>query len=142
MEYVTVVQYPPIYVTPDKTTQYSIYVNNENRYTKGTGTSRSDAVQFEHKNGYYYGLGVVPGTNTTTGEKAFMYTITVTSLKETDVFYYNATTHSSADTQSPYQYIIGDPRSRESDTVLNDDKHDTNENWVTAPDVTPKSWTV
>lgn len=135
VEYVTVVQYPPIYVTPDKTTQYSIYVNNENRYTKGTGTSRSDAVQFEHENGYYYGLGVVPGTNTTTGEKAFMYTITVTSLKETDVFYYNATTHSSADTQSPYQYIIGDPRSRESDTVLNNDNHDTNENWVTAPSV-------
>ena len=135
VEYVTVVQYPPIYVTPDKTTQYSIYVNNENRYTKGTGTSRSDAVQFSHENGYYYGLGVVPGTNTTTGEKAFMYTITVTSLKESDVFYYNATTHSSADTQSPYQYVIGDPRSTVSDTILNDDDHDTNQNWVTAPSV-------
>ena len=132
VEYVTVVQYPPIYVTPDQTTEYSIYVNNAWK----TGTNRNDGVRFMHSNGRYYGLGVAPGTNGTTNhDPTFMYTITVTSLKSSDVFYYNETTHSSSDPQSPYNYIIGDPRSRISDTRLNDDNHNTNNNWVTASSI-------
>ena len=137
-EDVEIVQYPPIYVTPDQTVQYSIFVNKESRYTKGTGTSRTDGVRFKHSNGNYYGLGVVPGTNSTTGATAFMYTITVSSLKSTDTFNYNAVTHSSSDRDNPpvpYRYIIGDPRSRISDTRLNDDNHNTNENWASAPSV-------
>ena len=137
-EDVEIVQYPPIYVTPDQTVQYSIFVNKESRYTKGTGTNRTDGVRFKHSNGNYYGLGVVPGTNSTTGATAFMYTITVSSLKSTDTFNYNAVTHSSSDRDNPpvpYRYIIGDPRSRISDTRLNDDNHNTNENWASAPSV-------
>ena len=137
-EDVEIVQYPPIYVTPDQTVQYSIFVNKESRYTKGTSTSRTDGVRFRHTNGNYYGLGVVPGTNSTTGATAFMYTITVSSLKSTDTFEYNAVTHSSSDRNNPpvpYRYIIGDPRSRISDTQLNDDNHNTNDNWATAPSV-------
>lgn len=137
-EDVEIVQYPPIYVTPDQTVQYSIFVNKESKYTKGDGVNRTDGVRFRHSNGNYYGLGVVPGTNDTTGETAFMYTITVSSLKSTDTFYYNAVTHKSNDNQNPpipYKYIIGDPRSRISDTILNDDNHNTNGNWATAPSV-------
>ena len=137
-EDVEIVQYPPIHVTPDQTVQYSIFVNKESRYTKGTGTSRTNGVRFKHSNGNYYGLGVVPGTNSTTGATAFMYIITVSSLKSTDTFNYNAVTHSSSDRNNPpvpYKYIIGDPRSRISDTRLNDDNHNTNENWATAPSV-------
>lgn len=137
-EDVEIVQYPPIYVTPDQTVQYSIFVNKESKYTKGDGTSRTDGVRFRHSNGNYYGLGVVPGTNSTTGETAFMYTITVSSLKSTDIFYYNAVTHKSNDNQNPpkpYRYIIGDPRSRISDTRLNNDNHNTNDNWATAPSI-------
>ena len=137
-EDVEIVQYPPIYVTPDQTVQYSIFVNKESKYTKGDGTSRTDGVRFRHTNGNYYGLGVVPGTNSTTGATAFMYTITVSSLKSTDTFEYNAVTHSSSDRNNPpvpYRYIIGDPRSRISDTQLNDDNHNTNDNWATAPSV-------
>lgn len=137
-EDVEIVQYPPIYVTPDQTVQYSIFVNKESRYTKGDGTSRTDGVRFRHSNDNYYGLGVVPGTNSTTGETAFMYTITVSSLKSTDIFYYNAVTHKSDDNQNPpkpYRYIIGDPRSRISDTRLNNDNHNTNDNWATAPSI-------
>ena len=136
MEYVTIVQYPPIYIIPDQTVEYSIYVNKESRYTLGTGTSRTDGIRFRHSNGNYYGLGVVPGTNSTTGhDPTFMYTVTVSSLKPTDVFYYNSQTHSSTGTQTPYKYVIGDPRSRINDILLNDDNHDTTADWASAPSI-------
>lgn len=128
-EDVMVIQYPAIYVTPDQTTEYSIYVNE----VTDTETNRNNSVRFQHNN-QYYGLGVVPGTNNTTGSTAFMYTITVSSLKESDVFYFS-TTNDSDDEETEYKYIIGDPRSRISDTILNDDGFNTNNSWATAPSI-------
>ena len=49
-----------------------------------------------------------------------MYSISVSSFKSNDKFTINNTS---------YNYIIGDPRSRTSDTNLNDDKFNMNNSW-------------
>ena len=128
-EEITVVQYPPIYVIPDHSVRYSPYVNGKNK----TGTGESAAIKFNYDDRNYYCLGVVPGTHNTTGDNAYMYTVSVSSLKDTDVFYYN-TDNNPNGVQTPYKYIIGDPRVRKSDINLNDDGYIVGENWVLAPD--------
>ena len=131
VEEITIVQYPPIYVIPDLTTRYSIYVNNIFR----TGDGSGDLVRYPQTGNSYYGLGLVPGTNSTTGANpTYMYVVTVSSLKSSDVFYYNKDNDMNG-TKTPYKYIIGDPRQRTSDTDLNDDGYDMDQHWVVAPDV-------
>lgn len=130
-EEITIVQYPAIYVIPDLTTRYSIYVNDIIK----TGDGGGDLVRYPETGNSYYGLGLVPGTNSTTGANpTYMYVVNVSSLKGSDGFYYN-TDNNNNGPQTWYNYIIGDPRQRINDTDLNDDGYDMDQHWVTAPDV-------
>lgn len=130
-EDVTIVQYPAIYVIPDLTTRYSIYVNDIIK----TGDGSGDLVRYPKTGNSYYGLGLVPGTNSTTGANpTYMYVVNVSSLKETDFFRYNEDNDMDGE-QVKYNYIIGDPRQRQSDTDLNNDGYDMDQHWVNAPDV-------
>lgn len=131
VEHITIVQYPAIYVIPDLTTRYSIYVNDVIK----TGTGSGDLVRYPQTGNSYYGLGLVPGTNSTTGANpTYMYVVNVSSLKSNDGFYYN-TDNNNNGPQTWYNYVIGDPRQRISDTDLNDDRYDMDQHWVVAPDV-------
>ena len=128
---IIIVQYPAIYVIPDLTTRYSIYVNNVIK----TGDGSRDLVRYPETGNSYYGLGLVPGTNSTTGANpTYMYVVNVSSLNAADGFYYN-TDNNTNGIQTWYNYIIGDPRQRVSDTDLNDDGYDMDQHWVTAVDV-------
>ena len=130
-EEITIVQHPAIYVIPDLTTRYSIYVNDIIK----TGDGSGDLVRYPETGNSYYGLGLVPGTNSTTGANpTYMYVVNVSSLKGTDGFYYN-TDNNNNGPKTWYNYIIGDPRQRINDTDLNDDGYDMDQHWVTAPDV-------
>ena len=51
-----------------------------------------------------------------------------------NIFYYN-TDNNNNGPQTWYNYVIGDPRQRISDTDLNDDRYDMDQHWVVAPDV-------
>ena len=111
--------------------RYSIYVNDIIK----TGDGSGDLVRYPQTGNSYYGLGLVPGTNSTTGANpTYMYVVNVSSLKGTDGFYYN-TDNNNNGPQLWYNYIIGDPRQRSNDTDLNDDGYDMDQHWVTAPDV-------
>lgn len=103
VEYVTFVQYPPIYITPHPTTEYSIYMNGYNYRNGGSALSyrASDS-------GVTYNLGYTKGTDA----GVYMYTINVTSFTDDDEFSYRG---------NDVKYIIGDPRVRISDTNLNND---------------------
>ena len=104
-ESVVIVQYPPIYIIPYKSTTYSVFINRYNRY--------STPIEI---NNNAYNLGRADGT----GDGNYMYSISVSSFKSNDKFTINNTS---------YNYIIGDPRSRTSDTNLNDDKFNMNNSW-------------
>lgn len=127
-EDVMIVQYPPIYIIPDKSTPSSILVNDRgaNGNTTGQGSTSTGSITY---NGYW--LGQVPGTSSS-GE--YMYTINVTSFNADNTFLYN-TDNNPNGPQTAYNYIIGDPRQRYSTTDLNDDGRDMDQYWVTAPDV-------
>ena len=124
VEDVTIVQYPPIYIIPDKSTAYSIFVNNHNR--------EGDNIRFRYgnTNNYYY-LGVAPGYS---GSGTYMYTINVSSFNENNTFLYNIDNNPNGP-QTKYNYIIGDPRQKISDIILNNENYDITSNWATAPDV-------
>lgn len=104
-ESVTIVQYPPIYITPYRSTTYSVFINRYNKHDS----------QITYNNNAY-NLGQANGT----GDGNYMYSISVSSLKSSDKFTINNTS---------YNYIIGDPRSRTSDTNLNDDNFNMNNSW-------------
>lgn len=118
VEYVTFVQYPPIYITPSQSVAHSIFVNGIN--STENGSADSDDIKFNNNK---YNLGRIPGTSSS-GDH--MYVITVSRFEGDDTFerYGNY-----------YQYLIGDPRVTESDTDLNEDNYDTSNNWATAKDV-------
>ena len=104
-ETVTIVQYPPISITPFRSETYSVFINRYNRY--------NDNIQF---NNGTYKLGAANGT----GDGNYMYSISVSSFKPDDTFLMLG---------ADYNYIIGDPRSRMSDTNLNDDNFSLNISW-------------
>lgn len=124
VEDVTIVQYPPIYIIPDKSTAYSIFVNNHNR--------EDNNIRFRYGNtNNYYCLGVAPGYS---GSGTYMYTINVSSFNENNTFLYNIDNNPNGP-QTKYNYIIGDPRQKISDIILNNENYDITSNWATAPDV-------
>lgn len=99
---ITIVQYPPMYITPDLSTPFSIYVNN--RYH----TNNNDAITINGHN-----LGQAPGASGSwKGEDRYMYTVTVSGFTANDTFL--------APDGKRYPYIIGDPRVRTSDIELDD----------------------
>ena len=113
VEYVTFIQYPPIYITPHPTTEYSIYMNGYNYRNGGSALSyrASDS-------GVTYNLGYAKGTD----DGVYMYTINVSSFTADDGFTYYG---------NDVKYIIGDPRVRVSDTNLNNDGSNMDLYWET-----------
>lgn len=111
VEYVTFVQYPPIYITPHPTTEYSIYMNGYNfRNAQSAQTYKAS------DSGVSYNLGYAKGSD----DGVYMYTINVTSFNKDDDFEYYG---------EELKYIIGDPRSRVSDIHLNNDNSDMTRFW-------------
>jgi hypothetical protein len=104
-ESVTIVQYPPIYITPYRATQYSVFVNRYNQHTN----------QIVYNNNLY-NLGQANGT----GTGHYMYSVSVSGFKSSDTFTMMGTT---------YNYIIGDPRSRSHDEDLNNDGFNMDNSW-------------
>ena len=114
-ESVTIVQYPPIYITPYRSTEYSIFVNRHHRY--------GQAIGYNQRNGQYlYNLGQANGT----GDGDYMYSISVSSFKSTDTFTMQGT---NGNVIGSYNYIIGDPRSRSHDEDLNNDDFNMDNSW-------------
>lgn len=119
VEYITFVYYPAMYITPDLSNPYSIYVNNvqhSNQNTDYTITSGNTT----------HNLGHVPGVSGSWGTKdSYMYTVTVTSFNGTETF--------KAPNGTYYPYIIGDPRMRISDIEMdNNNQYNVSEQWVEA----------
>lgn len=104
-ESVTIVQYPPIYITPYRATEYSVFVNRYNRHGN----------QIVYNNNLY-NLGQANGT----GNGHYMYSVSVSGFKSSDTFTMMGTT---------YNYIIGDPRSRSHDEDLNNDDFNMDNSW-------------
>lgn len=104
-ESVTIVQYPPIYITPYRATQYSVFVNRYNQHG-------SEIVY----NNNLYNLGQANGT----GDGHYMYSVSVSGFKSSDTFTMMGTT---------YNYIIGDPRSRSHDEDLNNEGFNMDNSW-------------
>lgn len=116
-EDIVVVQYPPMYIIPDESNVYSVYVNRE----------QSASAEVTIKSGSTtHNLGRTTGhsNNTWDNNPSFMLTVTVTSFTGENQF--------KAHDGKFYPYIIGDPRSRISDIELDDDNNATNisSNWV------------
>ena len=115
---IEIVQYPAMYVIPDESNVYSVYVNKkqsasaEVKITSGSTT---------------HNLGRTTGhsNNTWDGKPSFMLTVTVSAFNSNNGFI--------AHDGNYYPYIIGDPRSRVSDIELDGDTNPTNisSNWVT-----------
>lgn len=104
-ESVTIVQYPPIYITPYRATEYSVFVNRYNKH----------GSQITYNNNLY-NLGQANGT----GDGHYMYSVSVSGFKSSDTFTMMGTT---------YNYIIGDPRSRSHDEDLNNDSFNMDNSW-------------
>ena len=111
VEYVTYIQYPPIYIIPHPTTEFSIYMNGFN-YSNGGSALTYRASD----SGVSYNLGYTKGTDA----GVYMYTINVTSFTDEDKFTYHG---------NEAKYIIGDPRTRTSDINLNNDGSNMNLYW-------------
>lgn len=108
VEHVTYVQYPPIYITPSKSVEKSIFVNGY--YTAINGSDSSDDIKINSNNSY--NMGRIPGTSDS-GDH--MYVISVSKFEADDVFTLDGKT---------YQYLIGDPRVTTSDINLNKANYD------------------
>ena len=119
VEYVTFVYYPAMYITPDLSKPYSIYVNNVQHNDQNTNYS------FRAGNTTHT-LGRSPGVSGSWGTKdSYMYTVTVSSFASGNTF--------KAHDGKSYPYIIGDPRQRISDLELDDDgQSNVATNWVSA----------
>ena len=115
-EDIVIVQYPPMYIIPDESNVYSVYVNRQQ-------TNSSTDYKIGNHN-----LGRNPGHSNTNWDNnpSFMLSITVSSFTASNTF--------KAHDGNYYPYIIGDPRSRISDIELDDDNNATNisSNWVSA----------
>ena len=108
VEYVTFVYYPPMYIVPEVSARYSVFVNSRNR------TSASDNQVYI--NGQTYDLGGAYAGET---GPMYMHTISVSSFTSNDKFKLDG---------EDVTYIIGDPRVRKSDIHLNDDEYDMTKN--------------
>ena len=104
-ESVTIVQYPPIYITPYRATVYSVFVNRYNQHG-------SEIVY----NNNLYNLGQANGT----GDGHYMYSVSVSGFKSSDTF---------TMMEETYNYIIGDPRSRSHDEDLNNEGFNMDNSW-------------
>ena len=109
VERVVFVQYPPIYIIPSQSVSQSIFVNKYNKHSSN----------ITYNNGKYV-LAQCPGTSDS-GDH--MYVINVSSFNSDDKFTYRD--------GKEYVYLIGDPRTKESDINLNDDNYSMSSHWAT-----------
>ena len=105
-EDVKIVIYPAIYIIGDKSENFSVFVNGNYNQDRNTNISSNTACPYYKINNQQVGKAV--GYNTTNDE--YMSIVSVSSFND------KINGFSMDGTQ--YQYIIGDPRSRES-TKLN-----------------------
>lgn len=98
--HLTFVYYPPMYIVPDSSTAYSVFVNGRTRYNNDDITYRNGNVT--------YNLSRTSGYSQDNPD-ACMYVITVTTFSADDTFQWRAR---QADAYVERSYIIGDPRSR------------------------------
>ena len=115
VEYVTFVYYPAMYIEPDLSHPYSIWVNNRQSSTDITINPGN------------HNIGRNPGHsgNNWDGKPSYMYTITVSSFSPDDKFL--------AHDEKEYTYIIGDPRQRVSDIELdNNNANVVATNWASS----------
>ena len=107
VEYITFTYYPPMYIIPELSVSQSVYVNGR----RATKTSHNVI----YINGTTYDLGGAPGSD----NSKYMHTINVSSFTDNNSFTLDG---------KEIKYIIGDPRSRTSDTNLNNDGYDMSAN--------------
>ncbi len=107
VEYITFTYYPPMYIIPELSVSQSVYVNGQR------ATTPSHNVIYI--NNRTYDLGGAPGSD----DSKYMHTINVSSFTDNDSFTLFG---------EEIKYIIGDPRSRTSDTNLNNDGYDMSAN--------------
>ena len=115
VEYVTFVYYPAMYIEPDLSHPYSIWVNNRQSSTDITINPGN------------HNIGRNPGHSGDNwdGKPSYMYTITVSSFSPDDKFL--------AHDEKEYTYIIGDPRQRVSDIELdNNNANVVATNWASS----------
>lgn len=111
-ESVTIVQYPPIYILPDKSTEYAIFVNGRHRHSTNITYNNGNIT---------YNLSQTSGTSNR-GDQ--MYVISVSTFSSNNTFSWRAR---EADQYVERTYIIGDPRSR---TPMNFADYNMTNNWV------------
>ena len=110
--HLTFVYYPPIYIVPDTSTAYAVFVNGR----------RKHGTDITYQNGRVtYNLSHTSGESDR-GDQ--MYVISVSTFSANDTFQWRAR---STDQPVPKSYIIGDPRSR---TPMNFDAYGMADNWV------------
>lgn len=114
VEYITFVYYPPMYIIPDESILYSVYVNGQRKTNSG-----DDIISIQGNGNTKYDLGGARGYD---GSRV-MHTITISSFAAGDTFSLKPLDNTEV------TYIIGDPRVRTSDTNLNDDSF-TNNGWA------------
>lgn len=116
---IVIVQYPAMFIEPELSNPYSIYVNNVQHNDQNT-EYRITAGGTTHT------LGRSPGVSGSWGTKnSYMYTITVSSFTAGNTF--------KAHDGNTYPYIIGDPRQRISDLELDGDGiSNVASNWVSS----------
>ena len=111
VERVVFVQYPPIYIIPSQSAEHSVFVNKYNRHSSN----------ITYNDGKYV-LAQCPGTSDS-GDH--MYVINVSSFNADDRFEYL----DGAEYEDDYAYLIGDPRSKDSDINMNNDNWDMSGSW-------------
>ena len=114
VEYITFVYYPPMYIIPDESVRYSVYVNGQRKTATG-----DNVIKIEGNGNTEYDLGGAAGND----NSRVMHTITISSFAAGDTFSLKPLDNTEV------TYIIGDPRVRTSDTNLNDDDF-TNNGWA------------
>lgn len=124
VEWVTYVQYPPIYLIPDQSLKHSIFVNGIN--STENGSADNNDIKY---NNNLYNLGRIPGTSDS-GDH--MYVLNVSTFKSTDKFDLD---------NVQYDYLIGDPRVTEIDNQLNNDGYNMYSHWATAPSLDDQNHT-
>ena len=114
VEYITFVYYPAMYIIPDESVKYSVYVNGQRKTATG-----DNVIKIEGNGNTEYDLGGAAGND----NSRVMHTITISSFTAGDTFSLKPLDNTEV------TYIIGDPRVRTSDTNLNDDSF-TNNGWA------------
>ena len=109
--HLTFVYSPPLFIEPDTSTIYSVFVNGRHRH----------GTDIEHGS---HNLGKASGTTNNNADGMSMYIISVSNFNKDNTFKWRA---KAGDQYVDTSYIIGDPRSR---TPMNFASYNMTNNWV------------